>query len=116
MNHPEDWALRRFLNRHRPNAPPPSPQLEQRILNHIRRSGLLPARQHCSWGSALVVGGVVAAIAVAVLPHLVQPQQAQGPEVEQFIAELWSATTTQPDPQLWDPVVDLESHLQEPLP
>lgn len=108
MSKPEDVALRAFLHRHRPEPPPPSPQLEQQILTQLRA---LPVRQRHPWWLALVAAGVAAVTASVLLPRAFQSQLAQELKAEQFVAELWTSTTANSDPQTWDPVVDLEQHL-----
>jgi hypothetical protein len=113
MKTPEDAALRAFLQSYRPEPPPPSPQLEQQILNRLRAR----PTQYCRPGRLVwVAGGVAALTAALLLPRAFQPQLAQNRNAEQFVAELWMSTAANPEPQTWDPVVDLEQHLQETLP
>lgn len=113
MKPPEDVALRAFLQRNRPEPPPPSPQLEQQILKQLRAQ---PRQSRRPWWLVWVTGGVAALTVALLLPRTFEPQLAQKRSAEEFVADLWIATDTNSDSQTWDPVVDLEQHLQEPLP
>jgi hypothetical protein len=113
MKPPEDVALRAFLQRYRLEPPPPSPQLEQQIVQRLRAQ---PRQIHRPWRLVWIAGGVAALTAALVLPRAFEPQLAQKRSAEQFVADLWISTDTNSDSQTWDPVVDLEQHLQETLP
>jgi hypothetical protein len=108
----QDEKLKQFLQNHRPSVPPPSPQLEARLLAQINRIDGFP--QETSFFGRLswpwLTGGL---LAIAVLLggglHWRQTQMAREPDMEvleAFLQETWVGTmeegyswsdTTMPD-------------------